>query len=69
MNRRIKKDLKEFFDKQPLTAFEKSFIVGCIKAQNKYPQLTLKQWELIQRIKERYSYGEEPDRSKETSKR
>jgi hypothetical protein len=59
MNRRIKRDLKEFFDKQSLTDYEKAFILGCIKAQEKYPQLTLKQWNIITRIKERYENVED----------
>jgi hypothetical protein len=58
MSRRIKKEIKEFFDNQPLTDFEKAFIIGCIKAQEKYPQLTTKQWGLINKIKERYNYDE-----------
>ena len=40
MTRRIKKPLKDFFEKQSLTDAEKDFILGCINAQNKYPQLT-----------------------------
>jgi hypothetical protein len=59
MNRRVKRDLKEFFDKQSLTDYEKAFILGCIKAQEKYPQLTLKQWNIITRIKERYENVED----------
>jgi hypothetical protein len=59
MNRRIKRDLKEFFDKQSLTDYEKAFILGCIKAQEKYPQLTLKQWNILTRIKERYENVED----------
>ena len=66
MTRRIKKDLKEFFDNQELTDQEKSFIVGCIRAQNKFPQLTQRQWDIVQEIKERYS-NVEISRSGETS--
>lgn len=54
MTRRIKKDLKEFFEKQPLTDKEKRFILGCIKAQEKFPQLTNNQWDIILSIKGRY---------------
>jgi hypothetical protein len=68
MSRRINKTLKQFFEKQALTEFEKGFILGCIKAQDKYPQLTIKQWSVISRIKERYKYDEDSG-SKETAQR
>jgi hypothetical protein len=55
MTRRIKKPLKDFFDKQTLTDAEKEFILGCINAQSKYPQLTHRQWQIVNEIKERYS--------------
>ena len=55
MIRRIKKPLREFFDKQSLTDAEKNFILVCIDAQSKYPQLTQRQWDIILEIKERYS--------------
>lgn len=64
MTRRIKKELKEFFDNQELTDQEKSFIVGCIRAQSKFPQLTQRQWDIVQEIKERYNNVKVP-RSKE----
>lgn len=54
MTRRIKKELKNFFDKQSLTPQEKSFIVGCINAQNKFPQLTQRQWDIVKEIEKRY---------------
>jgi len=54
MTRRIKKPLKDFFDKQTLTDAEKDFIIGCINAQSKYPQLTHRQWQSVTEIKERY---------------
>lgn len=54
MIRRIKKDLKTFFDNQPLTTSEKSFILGCINAQNKFPQLTQRQWDIVKEIEERH---------------
>lgn len=52
--RRIRKPLKDFFDKQTLTDSEKDFILGCINAQNKFPQLTHRQWHIVNEIKERY---------------
>ena len=57
MTRRIKKQLQEFFDKQALTAAEKSFIIGCIAAQMQHPQLTNKQWAVVMAIEERYKNG------------
>lgn len=58
MSRRIKPDLEYFFKTNPLTEWEKSFILGCIKAQQKHPQLTPKQWQIVSNIKERYSNAE-----------
>ena len=52
--RRIKKPLKEFFDNHPLTDKEKAFIMGCMRAQIKHPQLTQSQWDVIVSIKEKY---------------
>jgi hypothetical protein len=49
MTRRIKKPLKDFFDNHSLTDAEKSFILGCIHAQNKFPQLTHRQWSIFVR--------------------
>lgn len=66
MTRRIKKDLKEFFDKQPLTQPEKNFILGCMRAQTDHPQLTQRQWDIVQDIKERYA-DVKVSRSKKTS--
>lgn len=57
MTRRIKKELKEFFDKQSLTDAEKSFIVGCMLAQVKHPQLTNNQWKIVTDIEKRYRNG------------
>ena len=68
MTRRIKKPLKDFFDKHSLTDAEKSFILGCINAQNKYPQLTHRQWSIICEIEERYKNVKVP-RSEEITKR
>ena len=66
MTRRIKKPLKDFFDNHSLTDAEKSFILGCIQAQNKFPQLTHRQWQIVCEIKERYKNGKN-SRSEETS--
>ena len=55
--RRIKKPLKEFFDNHPLTDKEKAFIMGCMRAQVKHPQLTQSQWDVIVAIQERYKNG------------
>lgn len=57
MTRRIKKQLKEFFESQPLTDAEKNFIFGCIAAQQQYPQLTNRQWEIVCDIESRYKHG------------
>ena len=57
MTRRIKKPLKDFFDNHSLTDAEKSFILGCIQAQNKFPQLTHRQWQIVCEIEERYKNG------------
>ena len=54
MSRRIKKPLKDFFDNQSLTDWEKSFIVGCIQAQTRHPQLTHRQWDAVCKIEKRY---------------
>jgi hypothetical protein len=56
MIRRIKKPLKDFFDNHSLTDAEKSFILGCIQAQNKFPQLTHRQWQIVCEIEERYKH-------------
>ena len=57
MSKRINKKLKQFFEEKPLTDWEKNFIIGCIKAQDKswYGQLTTKQWNKIKSIKEKYN--------------
>ena len=39
MTRRIKKPLKDFLDNQSLTDAEKDFILGCMLAQSRYPNL------------------------------
>jgi hypothetical protein len=55
--RRIKKPLKEFFDNHHLTDKEKAFIMGCMRAQVKHPQLTQSQWDIIVAIQEKYKNG------------
>jgi hypothetical protein len=57
MTRRIKRELQKFFEEKPLTSRERSFILGCINAQTKYPQLTARQWNIICEIEERYKNG------------
>ncbi len=57
MSRRIKRELQNFFEEKPLTSQERSFILGCISAQEKYPQLTSKQWKIVCEIEERYKHG------------
>jgi len=57
MTRRIKKQLKQFFESQPLTDKEKAFILGCIDFQDSYPQLTNSQWKVILEIEARYKNG------------
>lgn len=69
MTRRIKKELREFFENQSLTDKEKHFILGCIRAQSKYPQLTQRQWDIVQEIKERYSNGENSGSKKATERK
>ena len=68
MIRRIKKPLKDFLDNQALTDAEKSFILGCINAQNKYPQLTHRQRQIVCDIEKRYK-DEQISRGEEITKR
>ena len=58
MTRRIKLKLKHFFDEKSLTDKEKHFILGCIKAQNQYPQLTAAQWRIVKEIENKYKSKE-----------
>lgn len=58
MTRRIKRDLLKFFEENALTTQEKYFILGCIRAQDKYPQLTAKQWKIVCDIEEKYKNGQ-----------
>ena len=53
--RRIRKQLRIFFEDKELTDKERSFILGCIKAQQKYPQLTSRQWQIVCEIEQRYN--------------
>jgi hypothetical protein len=57
MTRRIKKELRQFFESQTLTDPEKVFILGCIAAQQQYPQLTNRQWKIVCDIESRYKHG------------
>jgi hypothetical protein len=57
MTRRIKKELKQFFETQALTDAEKTFILGCIAAQQQHPQLTSRQWGIVCDIESRYKNG------------
>jgi len=68
MIRRIKKPLKDFLDNQSLTDAEKSFILGCINAQNKYPQLTHRQWQIVCDIEKKYK-DEQIPKGEEITKR
>ena len=53
--RRIRKELRIFLEDKELTDKERSFILGCIKAQQKHPQLTSRQWQIVCEIKQRYN--------------
>ena len=53
--RRIRKELRTFFEDKELTDKEKSFISGCLKAQQKHPQLTSKQWKIVCDIEKKYN--------------
>ena len=55
--RRITKKLELFLKKQELTRFEYDFLKGCLEFQQKIPQLTNRQWNVIIRIKEKYING------------
>ena len=52
--RRIRKDLRIFLEDRELTVKERSFVSGCLKAQQKHPQLTSRQWQIVCEIEERY---------------
>jgi len=55
ITRRIRKKLKTFFEDKELTDKERSFISGCLKAQQKYPQLTSRQWQIVCDIEKKYN--------------
>ena len=52
--RRITKKLELFLKKQELTYFVYDFLKGCLNFQQKIPQLTNKQWNVIIKIKKKY---------------
>lgn len=52
--RRIRKELRTFFEDKKLTDKERSFITGCLRGQQKHPQLTSRQWQIVCEIKEKY---------------
>jgi len=52
--RRIRKELRTLFEEKELTDKERSFIAGCLKAQQKHPQLTSRQWQIVCEIEQRY---------------
>ena len=58
MTRRIRQELRKFFDEKELTDKEREFILGCMRAQKSYPQLTKKQWDIVKEIKLRYNEEE-----------
>ena len=53
--RRIRKELRTFFEDKELIDKERSFIIGCLKAQQKHPQLTSRQWQIVCEIEQRYN--------------
>ena len=55
--RRITRKLEDFLRKQELNRSEYDFLVGCLDFQQRIPQLTSKQWDVIMKIKEKYSNG------------
>ena len=52
--RQLKAQLKTFFEDKELTDKERSFITGCLRGQQKHPQLTSRQWQIVCEIKEKY---------------
>jgi len=52
--RRIRKELRTFFEEKELSVKEIHFILGCLKAQQKHPQLTSRQWQIVCEIEQRY---------------
>lgn len=54
ITRRIRRDLADFFENQNLTDEERNFILGCTRAQIKFPQLTARQWQIVLEIEQKY---------------
>jgi hypothetical protein len=52
--RRIRTNLKRFFESKPLTDKEKSFILSALSNQQKYPQLHPNIWKVVCDIESRY---------------
>lgn len=67
MTRRIKKQHLDLFEKYELTEAENKFILGCIRFQKEYPQLTQKQWRIVESIYERYKNQHESKSSQKTT--
>ena len=55
ITRRIRKELKIFFEDKELTDKERSFVSGCLKAQQKHPQLTSRLWQIVCDIEKKYN--------------
>jgi len=68
MTRRINKKLEYFLKKQKLTFREYKFLQGCLSFQNKLPQLTNKQWQVVKSIQEKYKNGQEDTEGSQKSK-
>lgn len=45
--RRLDKDLIDFFNSVNLEKKHRQFIDGCLECQNKYPQLSVRQWRTV----------------------
>lgn len=58
MTRRLKKHHMDILEKYHLTDKERNFILGCIRCQERHPQLTSKQWSIAMDIYERYKIYE-----------
>lgn len=68
MMRRIKTNLKRFFESKPLTDKEKSFILSALNNQQKYPQLHPNIWKVVCDIESRYK-NEQISRSEKNTVR
>ena len=49
--RRITRKLEDFLRKQELNRSEYDFLVGCFDFQQRIPQLTSRQWDVIMKMK------------------